>query len=364
MQMIEELDELLKHKQETKENKISFLEIIDKNFDENIISKYLLYILKNNIEILNSLLKKCSFDEFCDLEEIVFSTNEYVINGNKRIDILIKAKDITGENAVIAFENKIYSKEGYNQCKNYYDFCHIEFSGYKQYFIFLYPDFNIGIKKLSDNHFVKITYTVLLEILNSLEKRNIYEEDFMNLINNQLRSMPMDDLKQYFIEHFDQITSIVNCIDFELDSFFNMFEEIFLSANSSFNYEFQDKHRTLRLYKDSCRWKNDIGENDEKFFFYIELKCEKNLKFYVQRTLKVYSKNPSSKINRYQPLTGSLIQHDFMDTYKVFERIEITSTYPLLSNEWKQEVALKAQNILDSLSEKQEREIKNFEKLI
>lgn len=67
--MIDELDELLKYKQETT---ISFI------------------CSKNNIEFLNVLLKKYSFNEFCDLEEIIFAYNEYVINDNKRIDILIQ----------------------------------------------------------------------------------------------------------------------------------------------------------------------------------------------------------------------------------------------------------------------------------
>ncbi len=151
-------------------------------------------------------------------------------------------------------------------------------------------------------------------------------------------------------------------MDDDLDNFFSEFKERFLEEYKELTSEFMDRHRTLRFYKDIPAWWNGWKvTNEERIYFYLELKCEDNLKFYVQRTLKVYSKGLNTKINHYLQLTGTpLIIHKYMDTFKVFDRVELKSDRPILSNEWKLDIFNKATEILEKLEQKQEEEAQRY----
>lgn len=359
---LEKLSELLRNKKEEATHNISFLEAIDHSTDENLISKYLLFLFTHNLSLINSLLRNCYKERFVDLERLDSGITEYSISESKRIDLLFEGEDIENQKVLIVIENKIYSHEHSSQCQKYYAYCSKKYKDYRQYYLFLYPDFNLGNQTLSDKHFIKITYADLLKALNSLENRTIYEQDFINLINNQLRSTPMDEIRTFFINHFDEIKTEVKKMDDNLDNFFSEFKERFLEEHKELTSEFMDRHRTLRFYKDIPTWWNGWKvTNEERIYFYLELKCEDNLKFYVQRTLKVYSKDLNTKINHYLQLTGTpLIIHKYMDTFKVFDRVELKSDHPILSNEWKLDIFNKATEILEKLEQKQEEEAQRY----
>lgn len=359
---LEKLSELLRNKKEEATHNISFLEAIDHSTDENLISKYLLFLFTHNLSLINSLLRNCYKERFVDLERLDSGITEYSISESKRIDLLFEGEDIENQKVLIVIENKIYSHEHSSQCQKYYVYCSKKYKDYRQYYLFLYPDFNLGNQTLSDKHFIKITYADLLKTLNSLENRTIYEQDFINLINNQLRSTPMDEIRTFFINHLDEIKTEVKKMDDDLDNFFSEFKERFLEEHKELTSEFMDRHRTLRFYKDIPTWWNGWKvTNEERIYFYLELKCEDNLKFYVQRTLKVYSKDLNTKINHYLQLIGTpLIIHKDMDTFKVFDRVELKSDYPILSNEWKLDIFNKATEILEKLEQKQEEEAQRY----
>lgn len=343
----------------------SFLEIIDKGSNENMVSKYLLYLLKNDIEFLNAILRHCYKDEFYEVDSVEFACTEYVISEKKRIDILIQGRDVKDQKVLIVIENKIYSHEGLNQCNNYYKYCSVKYKDHKQYYLFLYPDFNPNIKTLSNENFVKMTYTQLSEVLNSLETRTAFENDFIKLVNNQLRSIPMDELTTFFIDHLKQIKDKIDSIESVVRSVFDSFKDYYLEMHEDFTFQFKDNHSTLRFYKNIPAWWTDSDKykkrDDDKFYFYIELKREENLRFYVQRSLKIYSNNLNSRINRYlQSLETPLVAHGFGYHFKVFERKEITSDFKKLSNEWKNNLFEEATRILDEFAEKQEKETQRF----
>ncbi len=363
---LDELGRCLRTAKASRESSPSFLEAIERSSDENLISKYLLFLFRNDIELLNSVLRKSHPKESVELESIDNSCTEFAIAENKRMDILIQARSLSGEKVLIVIENKVYSCEHSDQCRNYYRYCHDRYRGYRQYYLFLYPDFNVRCHSISDKHFVKITYTQLLDVLSPLEQRTVYEEDFMNLINNHLRSVPMDELTKLFVENYDQIKNKIVAIDKELDHVFDEFKDAYCDKHQDFAFEFHDSHRTLRFYKDIPTWWNgwekDGTTSEERIFFYVELKCEKNLQFFVQRTLKVYSKNVNTKINRYvQSLNQQWVSHPYMDTFKVFDRVEICSDYPTLSSEWKQELFDKVTSELERLAVLQQEEANRYE---
>ena len=329
----------------------SFLETIEKATDETTISKYLAFIFKNDIQFLNIVLEICYSEQFNELEKIDNICTEYTISDNKRIDILIEAEDSEHQKILIVIENKVFSQEHSNQCKHYYEYCENRFKTYKRYYLFLYPDFNVGIKMISDNHFVKLTYTTLSKALSLLTNKSLYEIDLARLIENCLRSKPMNELKTLIINNYDIIKENLKSVDKALDCFLDDFAEKFCTEHEKFLKEFKENHRTLRLYKDDLtRWNGWKVSNEDRIFFYIELKCEKDLNFYAQRTLKVYSKNPNTKINKFvNSLNKPLVIHDYMDTFKVFDRVQIKSKYQILSSEWKLEIFNQANNILNHL---------------
>lgn len=360
---LDRFNELLKKQIFFDNNSVSFLEVIEKQYDENIISKYLLYIVIHNIELLNLVLRKCYKDCYVNIDHIYFSATEFVINESKRIDILIEGVDINNSKVLIVIENKINSFEHGDQCNVYFEYCKKRYKDYKQYYLFLYPDYNLLIKNISNSNFKKITYTNLLELFDLLENKTLFEKDFCKLIYNQLRSKPMDELKLFLINHYSQIKDNINSIDKTLDNIFNEFREYFIKLNPEFTYEFSDSRRTLRFYKkDNAKWRNGWEvSNDERIYFYIEIKCEDNLDFYIQRTLKVYSKNLNSKINRYVLSPNiKLVQHRYMDTFKVFERIKLDSKFQILSYSWKQDLFIKAENLLKELSIHQQEEVDKY----
>lgn len=366
---LDRFNKLLENQKNIEDNSPSFLEVIGRYYDENIISRYLLYIFTHNIDLLNQILRSCYQDSFTNIDSISFSTNEYVISESRRIDILIEGIDIDASKVLIVIENKINSSEHSNQCREYFNDCNIIYKEYKQYYLFLYPDYNLFIKELSDSHFKKITYSKLLELIDSLENKTIYENDFIKLISNQLRSRPMDELKTFLVNHYYQIQGNMNSIDKDIDNIFNEFKDQFIKLNKGFLAEYADSHRTLRFYKEDPKWWNGWKvSNEERIYFYIELKCEGNLDFYLQRTLKVYSKNPNTRINRYiLDIISSgtkLVSKRYMDTFKIFERIKIDSSYQVLSNNWKQDLFSQVEEGLEKLSIHQQEEVERYSRYL
>lgn len=354
--------ELLKKQKDNYDDALSFLEVINKHYDETVISKYILYILSNDIDLLNSVLRMSYKDVFVDIDIINFYTTEFAISDNRRIDILIEFTDINDSKGIIIIENKINSYEHNNQCAYYYNYCNKYYSNYKQYYLYIFPDFNLKANNFKDDNFKKITYSELYNLIASIENKTIYEKDFKLLISNKLRSRPMDEVKKFLIENFTQIDENIISIKKDIDNIFDEFKDLFINSRKDFLTEFCDCHRTLRFYKNDKRWWNgwDVP-NGERVYFYIEIKCEDNFNFYIQRTLKVYSKNLNTKINRYLSDSGiELIKHKYMDTFKVFERKKIEINFQILSNEWKYKLLNKAYEELNILSIHQEKEIEKY----
>ena len=338
----------------------SFLEVIDKSSDENIVSKYLLYLLTNNIDLLNYILYKAYKDKCVPFTQINESYNEYVISDLKRIDIFIKGVDENNNDALVIIENKIYSNEHDNQCNYYFDYFNSRFKDYKKYYLLIYPSFNISIRNSVNEHFVKMTYDEINEYLEQISNRNIFEEDFKTLIENKLGNKPMDELKELFIENHDRFKNLIKEIDKDISLFMNDFKNFFLKSHLNFKDQLVENNRTLRLYKNNSSWRNDLKTNEkERVYFYVEIKCEDNLNFYFQRTLKIYSNDKESPINKYISSLPYPVNLSF-NSYYVFERIPFKSSFKTLTNEWKNELINLGSKTLDELIRKQEKEIENY----
>lgn len=142
--------------------------------DHSLITR----ILVNDIEI----------DEISAVETEVQTESK---GDNGRLDIFVQSKINKNTNPLRIFiENKIDSKEGPNQCNRYYNF----FKGdvdYENIFVFLSIEKPV---KITDPHFIKITYQDLLD-------------NMLNLIMIQSARFSVSSVR-YLKDFIDTITSL------------------------------------------------------------------------------------------------------------------------------------------------------------
>jgi len=175
---------------ENREQVFNFLDVIDKNDNENIISNWLAFILDS--KRIGSTKPFNAFCDFCEVDlngSYVEIDREYFIQDNKkRLDIIIKA-----EKTWIVVENKINSFESNEQTKYYVE------SITKQKksnniddvkYIYLKPNYNKS-KPVDENFNVK-TYSNLLEHFRQIEKADftntkyfLYFEEFVKIIKEK-----------------------------------------------------------------------------------------------------------------------------------------------------------------------------------
>ena len=172
----------------------------------------------------------------CDVEVVRVMTEDATTGDEQqgRADIVIDCK-VAYPNGVspflvrIVIENKIGSHEGKDQCKKYYDYYEIKDNSIikrcsnikNNIFAFLapvYPD-----KRLSSEHFIKITYTELLHSVLKLIKlhRHSYDETFgvaldeyINTITSPKSNIAMDSeyeelAKQFFRKNKELIEQVI-----------------------------------------------------------------------------------------------------------------------------------------------------------
>lgn len=364
-ELIKKIKQFLKtNNLKTKEEKPSILEIINRGYDEDLISKFLVFIFRNNSDLLNAFIR-FAYSDFVGIgDDYKINCEENAYNDG-RMDIFIKGKDLNGKNIYCVIENKINTNEHNDQCRHYYEFCVDKYKGYKGYFIFLHPNYNHGDFQLSSKEFKKVTYTDLKEIILNISSKDIneYETDFLRLIENKLEEQKMDDFDKLLIDNYEVIDNRMRKIRKDID---NVFDEISsnYSKHSGLLPEIADNHRTLRFYKGkdviNQWWSGYIGSRDE-YYFYIEIKTENpdKLGFVIQRTIKRYSLENDTKLNKF-------IRSKLPSFYKkrgrciVIDAISFKSDKQYLSKEWKDELIDWAVKNLDELNVKQEKLVEEF----
>ena len=158
--------------------------------------------LESLLEIINIKSKgskQLSFQNYtCEVE--------VSLDNRKRIDILIKTKELNPTQAII-IENKIYDQNNDpNKFKEYYDFIITE-------------DLNkVGIYLTLDNQtpnhsaFINITHSEWMEVIkkrgipSGLElKEYVYLNDFFSTINNLTMSSELNGKSEFFFTHQDKV---------------------------------------------------------------------------------------------------------------------------------------------------------------
>lgn len=212
-------------KLELKKTSKTFLQILDKNYNEVIISKYLAYFLderNTNRNIIKQILNITSRNESTDFIDLLeFATFENVqteeqISQQSRLDIIIKYS-----NFWIVIENKIFAYESKeNQTLDYEK--EIEFLNTNDLpikFIYLKPEFNNS--KPSNKNFVELLYKDLVNILKDIKEEDLndkeiyfYLKDFIKhteefLMKDKQQTVDEQALQFYF-ENKNKLNYIMN----------------------------------------------------------------------------------------------------------------------------------------------------------
>jgi len=158
----------------------SYLEIINKQYSENVHSSFIAWLLKPNLsnnkehgfkdlflkKFLDEIQKKKCFDEmnFSDVEVKTESSAKTSDNEQIRYDIVLESKK---NKLAIIIENKVFSKEGNLQLDNYFNTAQELYpANYTIIYVFLSP----GGLPASDKKWFSISYYKIFQIINSLLK--------------------------------------------------------------------------------------------------------------------------------------------------------------------------------------------------
>lgn len=184
------IDELYKIATKTKAD--TFLSVLGKTYNENLISDYLAYILDDSrshlgVAPLNALLKCASSS--CELKKTdkITIEREHCLNRDQknRIDILIHIQN-EKKSFYIGIENKIGSDEGTNQTTRYANSLDTFYKskGEKNIYIFLTPT---GIDA-KDIRFKSISYNDIVEEFENTTLDNMFFADFKNHVKKYIVS--------------------------------------------------------------------------------------------------------------------------------------------------------------------------------
>lgn len=105
-----------------KNEKPTFLSVLGRKYDEDLISRVLVYIMNQDSYFVNALLQKYSNDtNSFNIDKCEINVYPEKSMGKGRADIFAVIKDGKKVIATITVENKIYSCEHDDQTQTYYD---------------------------------------------------------------------------------------------------------------------------------------------------------------------------------------------------------------------------------------------------
>lgn len=194
----------------------TFLSILGRGYDEDLISRIIVYTLKNDIGIIKKLLTKYFGDRIsavdfdsCD----IFVYPEYTM-GSGRADIFVEVS--TGDEiiATLTIENKIYTEEHGTsthkfQTQTYYDWVTQQKCYKNSYntFYYLKPGFNTSVAGC--DRFINITYD---DFYGMIEVEDHIINDFKNHIKARLggENMNLSENQIFLIDNRNKIKNALN----------------------------------------------------------------------------------------------------------------------------------------------------------
>lgn len=245
----------------------TFLKILDKEYNEVLVSKYLAYFLderNTTRDILKQILihtsSKNDTDDFVELlndAEFEDIQTEEQISEHTRLDIIIKYSSfwIVIENKINAFESKENQTLDYErQLKE------INKDQIPVKYIYLKPNFNKS--KASNKNFAELLYSDLINIFKKVKKESLndtenylYFIDFIKHVEEYFMKSNQrieDPALQFYFENKNKIDHIINIYNQESQK---LRLQVVESLKNAFpNYQVHDTSTYIQIFKDT--WEN------------------------------------------------------------------------------------------------------------
>ncbi len=159
----------------------TFLQILDKTYNEVLVSKYLAYFIderNTNRSIVQQILQKTKVSSEPDFEELLANSTfesiktEDQISSQSRLDIIVKYSQfwLVIENKIWAWESKANQTSDYEKQLSVLNKDKLPVK-----YIYLKPEFNKS--RPSNKHFIQLYYKDLVDILNSVNQEQLADQE-------------------------------------------------------------------------------------------------------------------------------------------------------------------------------------------
>lgn len=364
------IDKLLEEYEEEQNNSLqkspTFFEILGRTYDEDLISRFVAYVLKKDEGLFRKILSLACDREIPPCRLVNIECEKSMCGG--RADIFAQAQDIDGKNYTLTIENKIFSLEHDDQTETYFKFVNSQ-SNYiccENVFIYLKPDFNISLPVCK--HFKVLTYSGLLSMISATEDALI--SDFARHIKSNLTSQEVKlmDTDTLVLKNYGKLKEIMNSAESKfgavkqqvvVDLFtnnnidgldYNPYENHYKTWDDIFAgdlvIEVANAASCFRVYRKD-KWYSDNADLKNKFYFFVELKFNGNdpNDISVLNIIKRYGRTPQESII-YKFLSENGIYSEGSAWCVLSTKPIDLSEYDILSEEWRNALKTKAASII------------------
>lgn len=348
------------------EKPITYLSVLGRTYDEDLISRVLVYVMDRDHAFVYSLLQMYAGNsDMPDLKQVEIIVCPEKSMGKGRADLFVVIKKNAVTIATITIENKIYSTEHDDQTQTYYDWvCRQQ--EYKHAvvnaFFYLRPSFNLSTAIC--DQYQNITYTQIAALISQSDP---IIDDFKKHIAIYLgdSNMELNEKQINIINHYDAIQKTLNettaiyasnkitILETIVDAVKQRFPDIKEETNEKSN---PLGPVSVRLYKD--KWYK-AGE----YYFYSELYFEnaKIDKVKYQNVIKEYPKKSTEKSIQ-EFLQSDLIEiHSNLGQWHIWGDVShFDSDAPWTSEEWSSTFIAQSIEKLTALIEKTDKLVDTF----
>ena len=357
-------------------------EILDRTYDEDLISRMLVYVLKRDEQIICKILSLCCKREIPPCRITKIECEKSMCGG--RADVFAEAEDIDGKRYALTVENKIYSYEHDDQTETYYKFVNAQsqYRDYEKAFVYLKPDFNIS-QPVCEN-FTVLTYNSLLSMIGMTD--DVIINDFVRHIKSNLisKEVKLMDAEALVLQNYVKLKEIINNAESKFEEvkrqiIVDLFSNNRIEGLDYNPYKKYDEQREgfpaeklvierantescFRIYRKDKWYARDV-DIKEKYYFFVELKFESNdpNNVLVLKIIKRYGQKSQESII-HQFLSDSKLQYEGV-TWSVLSVKPINLTeFTVLSDEWKEALIERASKIIEEDIDEMDEIFAQFEK--
>ena len=372
------LEGLLQREECLPKEEPTVLEILNRQYDEDLISRLLRYALHADRGLVGRLLAYAQGADLITEVELVSAECEKAMSGG-RADLFVTARDGEGKNYVLIIENKTISWEHGAQTQYYFDFVQRQsaFRRYEKAFLFLKPDFNRS--PVVCKAFRVLPYSGLLE---RMSEETFLLRDLKRHLKKYLTNQEvLMETDQIVLENYGKLKAMLSRVDLMLNNFRRDFiSDLFTGGKiKQLDCDPFEKHKkeggadwsaeaegsSYRIFRKKW-WSEDKSQHEkkDKYFFYAEILFDDQdpRKIRFQAVVKSYGTTPSERIaEKFLASRHFQWQGNAEGRWYVFDSELFQSGHAVLSEEWKAELRARALEVLPAYLDELDEIFADFE---